>query len=265
MSTTEDKMSSTVADADETVEQRLAALEDRVCELEAENQQLRGVVEQLTDRLNDVEQHQEETADVRWTGPNPGDMEIEPTEKGTSVKPYAAITDKADGEEFDQLVDTVDELGQDVHDLKVDGVDAADLVGTGDHEEVALPIEDTISALRSDVRDDPSANKQRATVLFRAFGGRAQPTKGGKLQLDSAGARSILQEKAGIEDVNRNTLKRSMKQTAKLTSDKPKQERRARDGENLITLVKGEDGRLVLRADRDEWREYLGEVEGRYQ
>jgi len=248
-------MSSTVAEADDTVEQRLAQLEERVCELEAENERLRDTVDELESELED-------RVAVRWESSAPADIKLE----GDYEYPLGTVlTGKAASSEVEELEKDVDGLLDDVHDLKVDGVDAADLVGTGDHDEVALPIEDTISALRSDVRDDPSANKQRATVLFRAFGGRAHPTKGGKLQLDSAAARSVLEEKAGIEDVNRNTLKRSMKQTAKLTSEKPQKERRARDDENLITLVKGENGRLVLRADREEWRQYLDEVEGRYE
>ncbi len=249
-------MSSTVAEADDTVEQRLAQLEERVCELEAENERLRDTVDELESELED-------RVAVRWESSAPADIKLE----GDYEYPLGTVlTGKAASSEVEELEKDVDGLLDDVHDLKVDGVDAADLVGTGDHDEVALPIEDTISALRSDVRDDPSANKQRATVLFRAFGGRAHPTEGRQTSARQRGgavgargeSRHRGREPQHAQAVDEADREAHLRETAKRNVV-------TRDDENLITLVKGENGRLVLRADREEWRQYLDEVEGRYE
>lgn len=119
--------------------------------------------------------------------------------------------------------------------------------------------------LRSEVREDPTANKQRAVVVFRAFGGRAR-SGNGTLKLASADVKNILEdpEKDGMTDPNPNTVKRTMQQCAKLTSSKPPQDRDARDSENLLTLTDGRTGNELV-ADGDEWETYLADVQDRYR
>lgn len=241
---------------DATVAEALLDLQERVDDLEEELAEERDARREAEARVDALEDELESRAAVRWESDvgNPADIEVEHPHRENKV---------AVGDKIYETSRLLDDLEYDVHQLKVDGVDAADLVGLANDDDPALPIEDTLDALRSDIRDDPSANKQRATVIFRAFGGRSSTTKGGKCVLESPEARKILEEKAGMTDVNRNTLKRSMKQCAKLTSTAPPSERDAYDPTNLITIERRNSGKLALVADKGEWNEYLEEFKER--
>jgi hypothetical protein len=57
-------------------------------------------------------------------------------------------------------------------------------------------------------------------------------------------------------DTNRNTVCRTMKFVAKLSSEKPQDERDPHDHDNLITLTTGRS-KLTLVADQDEWEAYM--------
>jgi len=240
------------------LEQRLEGALDRIDDLEATVADQERTIDEQADRIEELEAELDERAAVRWDDPNPRELRIENTETNQEITPLSKVYENA--EELEELED-------DLTQVKLEGVDAADLVGLTGDDEPELPIEDTIAALRSEVREDPSANKARATVLFQAFGGRAAKTKGGKLVLKSTAARSILEDpdKGDMEDVNNNTLKRTMYQCAKLTSPNRKpRERDARSPHNLLTIDE-RGGKLALVADKGEWHEYLKEVEERYQ
>lgn len=241
-----------------TEHERLAKLEDRLDDALDRIDELEETVEQKEERIADLEAELESRAAVRWDEPSPREIVLE--RPGSPQSVYL-------GEKVFDNTDLIEEIEDDVKQLKVQGVDAQDLVGMTGDDEPELPIEDIVSQLRSDMREDPSSNKARATVVFQAFGGRATSTNGGKLVLKSPAVRNILEdpEKGDMEEVNNNTLKRTIQQTAKLTSPHTKPEdRKARSPENLITVEK-RDGNLALVADSDEWHDYLSEVEERYQ
>lgn len=240
------------------LEQRLEGALDRIDDLESTVAEQRETIDEQADRIKELEDELDERAAVRWDDPNPRELRIENTETNQEITPLSKVYENA--EELEELED-------DLTQVKLEGVDAADLVGLTGDDEPELPIEDTIAALRSEVREDPSANKARATVLFQAFGGRAAKTKGGKLVLKSTAARSILEDpdKGDMNGVNNNTLKRTMHQCAKLTSPHGKpRERDARSPHNLLTIDE-RGGKLALIADKGDWHEYLKEVEERYQ
>lgn len=250
---------STDHDRVDQLEQRLEGALDRIDDLETTVAEQQATIDEQADRIEELEEEIDNRTPIRWNSDAPNDIEIE-HENGWTYPIGERLATRADA-------DVVDELHDEVHKLKMEGVDASDLIGLTGDDEPELPIEDTIAALRSDIRDDPSANKARATVVFQAFGGRAARTKGGKLVLKSTAVRSILEdpEKGDMADVNNNTLKRTIHQCAKLTSpnDKPR-DRDARSPHNLLT-VDERGGKLALVADKDEWHEYLKEVEERYQ
>lgn len=83
------------------------------------------------------------------------------------------------------------------------------------------------------------------------------------MKLESADVRNILEDAGGSEP-NPNTVRRAMKMLAKKTSDASKGDRSpdAKD-ENLIWTHKG-NKRQQLRAEKEEWLDYMQEVEERY-
>lgn len=103
---------------------------------------------------------------------------------------------------------------------------------------------------------DLSGNKYRATFVWQAFHARAVKEQG-KWKLSSAQVRNIFGEHD--LDMNRNTVRRTMKFVAKLSSEKPQDERDPHDHDNLITLATS-GPKLTLVADQDEWEAYMTRV-----
>lgn len=227
------------------IEQQVTQLANRVTELEKENTVLR-------DRLQIVENRPE----LEWDGDDATDLVVIHPDKGypypLGAKASNALSETVWGDDLERMQD-------DIHALKTGAVDTTDLVAGG--VEPHLPIEEKVrQAGNPATRDDLTANQERAVAIFRAFGGRAQSWSG-VLKLTSHDVKTILDDK-GWTDPNNNTVKRVMKMLAQLTSEKPKEARDPFDDENLLTLRK--EKRLTLTAEKDEWHEYLADVEDRY-
>ena len=231
-------------DIPQSVYERLDALES---ELEAKNER----VDQLEARVDELETQNEETATVEWDGPNPGTIEITASETGNSVAPYAAITKKVDSLDFQTLKERVDALEN----------GEVDIVVRGETDRDALPIENRIARRKAE-DGSLTANEYRASLVFPKFGKHADSWSG-KLKLTSKDVRTILERQTGrdSEEWNYNTIKRTMRHVAKLTSSKGEDEPDPRDEDNLITLRKGEK-RLELIAEKDEWNEFCDEAAG---
>lgn len=216
---------------------------ERLSKLEAENQRLR-------ERVDELETELESRARVTWDGPNPRNITITATETENSVQPYAAIVDKPDQEDVDQLEARLTALE--------DG--EAEVVVRSETSHDTLPMEAMVAA-RQHGTGDLTVNQRRATLVFAAFGSEPESWSG-KLRLDSHGVRRILSTKTNKDDWNSNTIKRVMKQTAKHTSPADDSEDRDPfDEDNLITLQNGEK-RLELVADLEEWKDWYEAATG---
>lgn len=229
-----------------TVEVPIGVIEDlqkRVCDLETDRDQFKAELEKEREEKEELQDDVEYLQSLAW--------DIEDVVTGE----YSLNVVHDDVEQYGGILDRVEKLER-------GEVDPTDVVMTGGSEP-ELPIEETVAQVRSDVLDDPSANKQRATVVFRAFGGRARSVSG-KMILESGDVKNILEdpEKCGITDPNPNTVRRTMEQCAKLTSKKPAKERDHTDPENLLTVEKRK-GRRALVANRDEWKAYTEGVQER--
>jgi hypothetical protein len=125
---------------------------------------------------------------------------------------------------------------------------------TADPEQL-VPIHRKTKARKTETHD-LSGKKYRATFVWQAFYARAVKEQG-KWKLSSAQVQNILNEH-GL-DTNHNTVRRTMKFVAKLSSEKPQAERDPHDHDNLITLTTG-GSKLTLIADQDEWEAYMTRV-----
>lgn len=236
-------MSTTGPNTDTDTDSDTNSIEERLSQLEDENQRLRERVTELEDEL-------ESRARVEWEGPNPKDLTIVPTEEGVEAEPYQAMQHFADKEDVDDLWERVQAIQR----------GEAEVVVRSETNHDTLPIEAMVAA-RQHGTGDLTVNQRRATLVFAAFGGEAESWSG-KLRLDSHGVRRILSKKTNKDEWNSNTVKRVMKQTAKHTSraDDSK-DRDPFDEDNLITLKKGEK-RLELVADLDEWKDWYESATG---
>lgn len=246
-------------------------LRQEVKEVRAENEHLRARLDEVerTSRTNETKLDRGLRADaefqrgatISWDDEDgkASNIVITNSKHGTQFPLGAAVEQKLPENPYKKIVDDVEEL---VYDLARGEVDPTDLVGaTGDEYE--LPIEETVAKVRNEMAEDPSANKMRATVVFRAFGGRAR-SMSGKMVLESGDVKNILQDpkKCGMSNPNPRTVGRTMEQCAKLTSTKPEEDRDPWDPENLLTMEK-RNGRRALVADRDEWLDYTDGVQER--
>jgi len=218
-------------------------------ELEDEVQELRDRVDDLAASVETLQEKEQSRPDIDWDGPNPAELAFTAAETGNTVKPYSAIGARAKQRELDELLERVCALE--------DG--EADVVVRSENDGDTLPIEASI-AQRLNGTGNLSANEERATLVFPKFGSQASSWNG-KMKLDSDDVRAILDEQTDCakEDWNYNTIKRVMKQTAKLTSQADDPEDRVADAdENLFTLENGEK-RLELVAERDDWQEFTAD------
>lgn len=235
-----------------------SANDSEVEDLREERDQLRervdaleDLVEDLAGRVDELEAEAEETATVEWSGPNPAEMRIESADGSNTVYPYEAITTKADADTVDLLDERLTQVEE----------GEAEVVVRSEMDRDALPIESKI-AQRQSGTGGLTANEERATLVFPAFGGKARSWSG-KMRLDSTTVREILADKTDKSATrwNRNTILRTMEQVAKNTSTKEEGERDPYDEDNLLTLEKG-DKRLELVANRDEWMEWNSKAGG---
>lgn len=232
----------------ESVEELVRELVARVDQLEAERDALEERVAEL-----------ERQPTLHWPDDDLSSLSIEHPEYGFELPIGATITSKVSHEDLDDH-DEIESLQQDVQALKRGAVDELDLVTSA---EADLPIEtDVARAGDEQLRDDLTANELRAVKVFRKFGARSSSWSG-TMRLESDEVATILEEEGEV-DPNPNTVRRTMRTLAKKTSDQPKDERdpRAKD-ENLLWVAQG-DKRLEVRADRDEFLDYMEEVEQRY-
>lgn len=221
-------------------------------DLQDEVRELRKSNEELRERVEELEDAREQEATVRWEGPNPANVEVTASDTGNSVYPYQALSDKVRVEDLDGLRERIEDIEE----------GRAEVVVRSETDPNALPIESRIA--RQQVGDDGmSANEERAAVVFPTFGGRAKTTGGTKLVMDSDTVRHILTEKTDKEDWHDETVKRTMRWVARLTSrEDDSNDRSPRSDGNLITLQKRK-GTLALVADRKEWIEWSKEASGR--
>lgn len=213
-------------------------VEERLDQLEAENQRLR-------ERVNELEEAQDEHAHVEWNSQDPNQIRIVEADGRNRTKFFSFFS--RDIKELKDRVRAVEE-GE------------AEVVVRSETSHDTLPMEAMVAA-RQHGTGDLTVNQRRATLVFAAFGGEAESWSG-KLRLDSHGVRRILSKKTNRDDWNSNTVKRIMKQTAKHTSPADDSEDRDPfDEDNLITLEKG-DKRLELVADLEDWKDWYREATG---
>lgn len=230
-------------------------LNERVSELEQQhepetNQDQKADYEHLEERVTDLERKLEDQPEIEWEGPDPKDLAITATEAGNTVKPYKAIRDRVESNQFDHLEDRV----RDLEDGNVDVIVRGEFDGEG------LPIERKIAERTAG--GDLTANKARATLVFPKFGTHAQTHGGSQLVLASSDVRTILEETTDRCEWPNETIKRVMQWTAKLTSHRDNnQDWRPRDDQNLLTLRTGRDGELELVADLDDYQQYYDQLE----
>ncbi|MGB9966136.1 hypothetical protein [Halobacterium hubeiense] len=244
-----DATTETVAEAEEQFEDGDIAAAFQT--LTAEVERLHEEKNELEERVDDLEDELDERARIDWEGPSPMDLTITSTEAGNVVRPFHAIGSKADEDDVEFLEERVQRIE--------DG--EAEVIVRNETGYDPLPIESMI-AQRQSGTGGLTANEERATIIFPSFYAKAE-SWGGELKLDSDGVRNILGEKTDkpANDWNTNTIKRTMRQLAKATSEKDEGERSARDDDNLLTLRTGKK-RLQLVADRDEWLEFADERSG---
>lgn len=138
-----------------------------------------------------------------------------------------------------------------VYALEQDEVDVSDIID-GTDSDYQLPIQQATDARKKDVHDF-AGNKLRATYVWPKFNKRSKPD-GSTLTLYSWQVKQILDD--NDRDTNPNTVRRTMQFLAKLTSDKPKDDRDPKDGDNLVTFH-NEGAENTLVADKDEWEEFF--------
>lgn len=139
-------------------------------------QELIERVERLESKVDELQAELSDRAAVRWDSGDNRKIKIESTEDVPPFPLGRSLSSKVGQNDFNP---EIDELYNEIRELKLEGVDTADLIGQT-NSDVSLPIEGTIESLKSDVREDPSANKQRACAVFRAFGARSKNTQGKK-------------------------------------------------------------------------------------
>jgi len=245
MSTT-DATTETVAEAEEQFENGDVAAAFQT--LTAEVERLNEAKTELEERVDELETTITTTADVHLQDGDIQNLTVEASDSNDTVPLGMLIKGKASRSVVEDLEHDVDRL--------LDG--EADVVVRSETGSDPLPIESMIVQQQNGT-GGLSANKERATIIFPAFGGRAE-SWGGEMKLDSHGVRTILGDKTDkdAEDWNYNTVKRAMRQVAKATSKKPEQDRDPKDEDNLLTLRMGEK-RLQLVADREEWQEFCND------
>ena len=230
-------------------------LDERVRELEQSHepetiQDQKLDYEGLEERITDLERDLEDQPNIEWKGPNPKNLAITATEAGNTVKPYKAIRDRVETDQFDHL----DKRVRDLEDGNVD------VVVRGEFDGEELPIERKIA--ERNAGGDLTANKARATLVFPKFGTHAQTHGGSQLVLSSSDVRTILEETTDRCEWPNETIKRVMQWTAKLTSrHDDNQDWRPRDDQNLLTLRSGRDGELELVADLNDYQQYYDQLE----
>ncbi|MCD2204521.1 hypothetical protein [Halobacterium sp. KA-6] len=230
-------------------------LNERVSELEQQhepedNQDQKPDYEHLEERVTDLERDLENQPNIEWEGPDPKDLAITATAAGNTVKPYKAIRDRVETDQFDHL----DERVRDLEDGNVD------IVVRGEFDGEELPIERKIA--ERNAGGDLTANKARATLVFPKFGTHAQTHGGSQLVLSSSDVRTILAETTDRCEWPNETIKRVMQWTAKLTSRRDNtQNLRPRDDQNLLTLRTGRNGELELVADLEDYQQYYDQLQ----
>lgn len=206
------------------------------------------LVDEVKD-LNERVQELESNATVDWDNPNPAEMTIKSADGSNEIKPYLAINSKAD--EY-----VVEEIEERLEDLESGN---ADVVVRSETDRDALPIENRIG--RREAGDDSlTANEERATLVFGKFA-TFSDSWNNKMALDSDGVRTVLAEQTDKdkEDWNTNTVNRTMRKVAELTSTAGEGERNPKDESNLITFeTSGKRSKLV--ADREDWVAFVEEV-----
>lgn len=234
--------------------------EDRIEQLEAQVEALAANIDALstkletrTQELREAEERIEElkdTATLHWEGNDATDMMVE-SRDGAKYPVGTVIQSKVSGIRIDDLEERLRKVEDGELDVAV----------RSEASEDALPIERKIALDRNG--EKLPNNESRATVVFPAFGGKAQTTGGSKLVMSSRQVREVLEDRTDRAEWDNMTIGRVMRKTASLTSYEDDADNRDPESEeNLITLKK-RNGKLALVADRDEWLEWNKDVQGR--
>lgn len=237
-----DDESTVGAETPELEDSRIDELERAVADLREENQRLRN-------RVDELEADMDSRARIEW------DTEHFPDAKLVSTTDYTIplgliVDNSASAEKLKDLANRI----RDIEDGE------ASVIVRSETDRDALPIENRIGRRKAG-DDSLSANEKRATFVFPKFATHAESWNG-KMKLSSQDVRTILAEQHAnkdSDDWNTNTINRTMRKLAMLTSDNEKSDRHAKNEDNLLTLERG-DKRLELVADRDEWIEFLEEA-----
>ena len=201
------------------------SLTDRIDDLEQE-------VAEKDDRIDELESQQDQQSAIELRGAeSPKDAEIE--DIWIAGHPIGIMLQNAKNRDklfrnallllagWDRDI-VEDNTGTDLPDGALDDCENAangnttSGTVTADPEQL-VPIHRKTKARKTETHD-LSGNKYRATFVWQAFHARAVKEQG-KWKLSSAQVRNILDEH-GL-DTNRNTVRRTMKFVAKLSSEKP--------------------------------------------
>lgn len=239
----------TLTDRIDELEQEVAKKDDRIDELESQQDQ------QFAIELRGVESPKDAEIEDIWIAGHPIGNMLQNAKNRDKIFRNALLL--LAGWDRDVVEDNT---GTDLPDGALDDCENAangsttSGTVTADPEQL-VPIHRKTKARKTETHD-LSGNKYRATFVWQAFHARAVKEQG-KWKLSSAQVRNILDEHD--LDTNRNTMRRTMKFVAKLSSEKPRAERDPHDQDNLITLATG-GSKLTLVADQDEWEAYMSRV-----
>lgn len=256
------------------VEQRLAALEDRVTELEAENEYLRGELEQerrarqqLVDTIGDTPADEASFDDVSLAGAPIGRLFNSQKEERNTLVSYVLGEDGPSTREA--ISEHIESHGTLPEQLETGEMTVTHGGLTDAVRQRLLPIHEMWIDVREGREDKvPSANVRRGARLFGRFIKKAsgEPSVGvdatyNTYSMDSQSARQIL---AGAGDMTKSgqtvTVKRAMKAVQSMTKRQDCGCDTAEECEHAA-VVWNNDGGHTLLANKGEFNALMGDVE----
>jgi len=239
-------MSSSTAGQVTVEEDRLAALERRVEQLEEETQR-------KDERIAALENELQSRPKIRMDGDEVTDITFGDKTSGTFV-PIGKLVARNH-----RKLDDVDER---VFDLERGEVTVSDVLDAG-----ATDSELQISRWRADVEDADhpdhvsglTKNQARSTELWRYFPKLSEDVHGDK-RLTRRDATKIFRSLSDYDlPTDRNTVNRCMRFMARATGPTDDEE----NDDHLVTFQPGDEGsQSVLVADQDEWETFAAKVAG---
>lgn len=230
-------------------EDRLAALERRVEQLEEESKQKDDYISTLEGRVDELENELQERprTEFRGTGGDPRNLWI-------GKHPIGKIV-------FDTKQRSVGNDSR-IDDLERGEVNVSDVIDAGSNDGGLQIQRWRADVKQSDHPDDVSgltANQARSTELWSYFP-KLSDASHGKRKLQRSDATKIFRNLSDYElPADRNTVNRCMRFMARATGATDDEE----NDDHLVTFQPGDEGsESVLVADQDEWETFVANLTG---